>query len=431
MSSRKTIDTSTNGVGVKSQRQRLSDREALGNDRYRKHMRIEDRKRLVTIVHVTNVLHHTCVTMIGGALPYLAKRLEISNTMWGHLITTTALLQFLIGPLFGRFGDVCGGRLSLTLSCVAMTTTAAMLSACNSYQGLLLSNVPKVFTQVPTAHRMVISDVTDDASRSVELGTLQISMPVGNMIGSALGGVLTQTYGTTTTFLFTAILSAVSAVLAWIYMPVQTKQRKDKTMSTRKREIINFREIARLLKIPAVAHLLGIKFAFILANVIIQNTFPIIVRDTFKMGPQEAGLFAMYKSIAAVVFQIVAIRPLTRRYKDFPLMLLSSLMLTTSYVMATGMTERWHLYIFAVSQSFGVNLRNTVIVAALSKASPREDTGAVMGLGDMVLRLTQIVSPPISAYILDHVGYQFLGVTSATITAMVAGFILLTKDGFR
>ncbi|XP_066269310.1 solute carrier family 22 member 18-like [Branchiostoma lanceolatum] len=232
MSSRKAIDTS-NGVGVKNQRRGLQERQGIGNNRYIKPMRIEDRKRLMTIVHVSNVLHHTCVTMNKGALPYLAKRLGISNTQWGHLITTSALLQFLGGPLGGRFGDVYGGRLSLTLSCVAKTTAVAMLSVCNSYQGWMLSKVPLVFSHVPTAHQMVISDVTDDASRSVELGALRISMPVGNMIGSALGGVLTQTYGTTTTFLFIAILSAVSALLAWIYMPVQTKQRQDKTVSPR------------------------------------------------------------------------------------------------------------------------------------------------------------------------------------------------------
>ncbi|XP_035659331.1 solute carrier family 22 member 18-like [Branchiostoma floridae] len=432
MSSRKAMDVS-NGVGVKNgvTNGSLPDKEVTRDNRPKKVDKTEDRKRLMTAVHVSNVLYYTCLTMNKGALPYLAKRFEISNTLWGHIITTTALLQFVGGPLFGRFGDVYGGRLSLTLSCVAMATWAAMLSVSTSFQGVLLSTVPLVFSHVPTAHQMVISDVTDDASRSVELGALRVSMPVGSMIGSALGGILTETYGTTTTFLFTAMLSCVSAVLAWTYIPVQTKQRRDKRLSPKKREIVNFREIARLLKIPAVAHLLGMKFAFIFANMIILNSYPIIVRDTFGMGPQEAGIFAMYNSMVAVVFQMVAIRPLTRRYKDFHLMLLSSLVLTSSYVIAAAMTERWHLYLFAVSRSFGVNLRNTVIMAALSKASPREDTGAVMGLGAMVVSLTQVVSPPISAYILDHVGYPFLGVTSATITVMVAVFILMTKDEFR
>ncbi|XP_078585784.1 solute carrier family 22 member 18-like [Branchiostoma floridae x Branchiostoma japonicum] len=363
---------------------------------------------------------------------YLAKRLEISNTLWGHIITTTALLQFLGGPLFGRFGDVYGGRLSLTLSCVAMATWAAMLSVSNSFQGVLLSTVPLVFSHVPTAHQMVISDVTDDASRSVELGALRVSMPVGSMIGSAIGGMLTETYGTTTTFMFTAMLSCVSAVLNWMYIPIQTKQyRGHNRLSPKKRQIFNIHEIARLLKIPAVAHILWINFAFIMANIIIQNSFPIIVRDTFGMGPQEAGMFTMYSNIFTVVFQMFAIRPLTRRYKDYPLMLLASLVLTAACGIASAMTERWHLYLFVVIRIFGVYLRNTVIEAALSKASPPDDTGAVMGLGAMVLHLTQIVSPPISAYILDHVGYRFLGVTGATMTAMVAGFILLTKDEFR
>ncbi|XP_078691422.1 solute carrier family 22 member 18-like isoform X2 [Branchiostoma floridae x Branchiostoma belcheri] len=240
-----------------------------------------------------------------------------------------------------------------------------------------------------------------------------------------------ELYRTTTTFLCTAMLSAVSALLVWIYIPVQTKQHGDNNLPTREREIVNFQEITRLLRIPAVAHLLGIKFALILANKIVLNAFPIILRDTYGMGPQEAGMFTMHCSIASAVLQMGLIRPLTRRYKDFPLMMLSSLVLTTSYVIATCMTERWHIYVFAVFKSFGVIMTNTVVVSALSKASPREDTGAVMGLLAMFVSLGKVVSPPISTYVLDHVGYQFLGVTSAAMTTVVAGFIRLTKEEFR
>ncbi|XP_019616667.1 PREDICTED: uncharacterized protein LOC109464171 isoform X3 [Branchiostoma belcheri] len=313
-----------------------------------------------------------------------------------------------------------------------------------------------------TGLHMVISDITDDASRSTELGTLRLSTTFGNMVGSAVGGILTEKYGTTMTFLCTAMLSAVSALLVWIYIPVQTKQHGDNNLPTtilpelcegsgedqqedcrfpesstlqstlpQERKIVNFQKITRLLKIPAVAHLLGIKFALILANKIVLNAFPIILRDTYGMGPQEAGMFTMYCSIASAVLQMGLIRPLTRRYKDFPLMMLSSLVLTTSYVIATCMTERWHIYVFAVFKSFGVIMTNTVVVSALSKASPPEDTGAVMGLLAMFVSLGKVVSPPISTYVLDHVGYQFLGVTSAAMTTVVAGFIRLTKEEFR
>ncbi|XP_019616666.1 PREDICTED: solute carrier family 22 member 18-like isoform X2 [Branchiostoma belcheri] len=421
-----------------------------------------DRRRLLTIVHVSNALHHMCLMMNNGALPYLAKRLNISNSHWGHLITIVAFLEIIGGPLGGRFGDVYGGRLSLTLSCAAMATTAAMLSTCNSFQSLVLSKFPLVFSHVSTGLHMVISDITDDASRSTELGTLRLSTTFGNMVGSAVGGILTEKYGTTMTFLCTAMLSAVSALLVWIYIPVQTKQHGDNNLPTtilpelcegsgedqqedcrfpesstlqstlpQERKIVNFQKITRLLKIPAVAHLLGIKFALILANKIVLNAFPIILRDTYGMGPQEAGMFTMYCSIASAVLQMGLIRPLTRRYKDFPLMMLSSLVLTTSYVIATCMTERWHIYVFAVFKSFGVIMTNTVVVSALSKASPPEDTGAVMGLLAMFVSLGKVVSPPISTYVLDHVGYQFLGVTSAAMTTVVAGFIRLTKEEFR
>ncbi|XP_078665271.1 solute carrier family 22 member 18-like [Branchiostoma floridae x Branchiostoma belcheri] len=402
-----------------------------GSDR-RYQMGEGEKTRLLTIVRVTNALHQMCLTMNKGALPYLTKRLNLSNTLWGHLITATALLQFIGNPLVGRFGDVYGGRMSLTLSCVAMATFAVMLSTCDSFSGLLLTKVPFAFSHAPTSQQMLISDVTDDAARTTEMGTLRILTYVGHMVGSAIGGTITETYGTTATFLCTAMLSCVSALLAWIYIPADTKPRRDKNKNVPKsRGIVSLSDIVRPMQTRAVAHLLGIRFSFIMANQLILNSFPIILRDNFEMGPQEAGMFTMYSTLASVVLQVVLIRPLTKRYKDFPLLMLASLALTTSYMTLTCMTENWHLYVYAILKNFGVILRNNVVLSALSKAAPGEDTGTVMALGAMVESLTQIISPPISAYFLDHVGYQYLGATSSTITAMVTGFMFLTREEFK
>lgn len=80
--------------------------------------------------------------------------------MFGYLESTFSFGMLIGGPLFGRFGDIFGARMALTLALVSSSTTYFILSAANSIPLLFLSRIPGVFMHVFHGAQMVMTDVS-------------------------------------------------------------------------------------------------------------------------------------------------------------------------------------------------------------------------------------------------------------------------------
>ena len=65
--------------------------------------------------------------------------------MFGYLQTTFAVVQLAGGPLFGRFGDIFGGRAALTLAFMAAALSYGLLGLSYSLPVLFISRLPSVF----------------------------------------------------------------------------------------------------------------------------------------------------------------------------------------------------------------------------------------------------------------------------------------------
>lgn len=94
------------------------------------------RKSLNTDVHYCQILF---------CFQYLAKKLGIDSVTFGYLQTTFALVQLAGGPIFGRFGDLLGGRAALTLAFASSALTYGILGFANSVVMVFLSRLPSIF----------------------------------------------------------------------------------------------------------------------------------------------------------------------------------------------------------------------------------------------------------------------------------------------
>ena len=64
---------------------------------------------------------------------------------FGYLQTTFAVVQLAGGPLFGRFGDLYGGRAALTLAFMSSALSYGLLGLSWNIPFLFLSRLPSVF----------------------------------------------------------------------------------------------------------------------------------------------------------------------------------------------------------------------------------------------------------------------------------------------
>lgn len=68
--------------------------------------------------------------------------------MFGYLETVFSISMLIGGPFFGRFGDLFGARVALTLGLFAAFLTYAILTISNSIPLLFLSRIPGVLMHV-------------------------------------------------------------------------------------------------------------------------------------------------------------------------------------------------------------------------------------------------------------------------------------------
>ncbi len=76
---------------------------------------------------------------------YLTKKLGVDPVVFGYLQTTFAVFQLVGGPVFGRFGDMYGGRAAMTLAFMSATLSYGLTGLAVSVPLLFLSRLPSVF----------------------------------------------------------------------------------------------------------------------------------------------------------------------------------------------------------------------------------------------------------------------------------------------
>ena len=65
--------------------------------------------------------------------------------IFGYLQTTFAVVQLCGGPLYGRFGDIYGGRAAMTLAFMSAALSYTLLGLADNVFLLFVSRLPSVF----------------------------------------------------------------------------------------------------------------------------------------------------------------------------------------------------------------------------------------------------------------------------------------------
>ncbi|KAJ8321958.1 hypothetical protein KUTeg_000429 [Tegillarca granosa] len=100
---------------------------------------------VILATHINIFLYSTCFWIQTGTLPYLTKKLGVDPVSFGYLQTTFAVVQLAGGPLYGRFGDLYGGRAAMMLAFSSAAILYFILGMADSFLLLFLSRLPSIF----------------------------------------------------------------------------------------------------------------------------------------------------------------------------------------------------------------------------------------------------------------------------------------------
>ncbi|MCJ7713694.1 MFS transporter, partial [Candidatus Bathyarchaeota archaeon] len=123
-------------------------------------------------------------------LPFYAETFQAGPIYLGILIASFAIMQFIFAPILGRASDKFGRKPVLLLSLFVSFVGFTIFAFANSYLILLLSRIIAGVATERAVAQAYIADITDNKTRTKQMGKIGAAIGAGFIFGPAIGGAL-------------------------------------------------------------------------------------------------------------------------------------------------------------------------------------------------------------------------------------------------
>lgn len=380
-----------------------------------------------SVIFVNTFLYAVCYWIQMGVLPYLTKKFDMDMVTFGYLQTFFSGIMLVGGPIYGRFGDIYGGRAALGLAYLSAAAIYGILGLANSATLIFVSRIPSLFLHAFQGTQMVISDLSDEAGRTEALGRVSMCYSIGIVVGPLIGGWISVSMSEQSAAAVACIGSCVSLALVILFIPsntkpVQSTSAKDKSSDS----VFSIKTFTHLMRSsPGAAFFLSVNLLAGLPGAIFSSMFALVVIDKFELTADQNGYFLSFQGLASIVMQGVVIGRLTKRYSEMKLLRASAILLAASYMAMCLVQDVWQLTAVLLPMTCGNCITTTVITSVLTKAVPASESGTILGLTHAGTSLLGTLAPIIGAVLLTNLGFPSLGITGAVINIVL--LLVLTK----
>ncbi|NXV98934.1 S22AI protein, partial [Fregetta grallaria] len=276
----------------------------------------------------------------------------------------------------------------------------------------------------------VITDLTTPSQRTDALGKLGLCFGIGIIIGSALGGVLSTTFGIFVPVYVGLVGNLINTMIAMVWIPLQAKPKSDHHV-TKHGNVFSIREILCLMKFPGVMEVFIVKVFAGLPIGLFLIMFSIISMDFFGLEAVESGYLMSYFGVLQMVVQGLVVGKLTNHCSERTLLRLSVFVFAGVGLGMALMRTVWHYCIVAVPLVFAFSMLGTITDSILTKAVPSSDIGTMLGICASVQPLTRTVGPTIGGVLYKQFGVSSFGYLQLIVNIGLFVYLLKSKIPLR
>jgi len=370
----------------------------------------------IFVIVLTVFIDITGYGIIIPLLPFYADEFQAGPAALGILIASFAIMQFFFSPLLGKASDKIGRKPILLLSLLLSFIGFTIFSFANSYLMLLFSRIIAGMATERAVAQAYIADITDQKSRTKELGKIGAALGAGFIIGPAMGGAL-STYGYSIPGYAAMILTSINIFSVISFLPEPQRQ-KEKTPENAEIRLGYLQGLLDSLKKPLLGPTLAILFIVTVAFSTIPVIVPLLSIDYFNFSSLELSFVFIYIGLVQIVMQGFLIDMLSRRLGDEKLIALGPILMAVGTIL---MPSFQNVIIFFLGNSLlaaGFGMINTSIPAFLSKRISLNEQGGILGIAGSVASIANIPGPLIIGFI-----YAFAG---SFIPFLISAVILTT-----
>lgn len=290
---------------------------------------------------LTPILFLTFVNVIGFSilipvLPDVVIRFtgESSGLLYGLLLSSYSLSQFVAAPILGTFSDRYGRRPILLLSQFGtliswmIFASAYFLPQDMAWGGvsvpLLVIAISRILDGVTGGNVSVanawVSDRTTREEKTKAFGFVGATFGVGFLVGPALGGL---SVSTPIHFLGTALLAIGISIVAFafIYFGLPESHPKENRELHVKESMMEHLNMMKKFKLfrenPVIKNLLMVRVFYSIAFVGFTTSLILLLGRTYMLAPINVGIILSIIGIFSIFNQAVLVPRLSKKFGEF------------------------------------------------------------------------------------------------------------------
>jgi len=364
-----------------------------------------DKKKLpLLIIFLTIFIDLLGFGLVIPILPFYAEHYGASAFQVGLLSMSYSLMQFIFAPIWGRISDRTGRRPVLLLCLFgtaighlffAFADSLVMLFIARSLTGIAAASIP-----VAMAY---ISDVTTTENRAKGMGLVGAAFGLGFIFGPAIGGILSQ-YGFPVPIYFASLLSAIASLLAYFALPESFTPGNLKNIEENK---FNLKNLKSAIKNPAIGILFIIFFMITLSFANLESMFALFTEKKYGFDATDNGYIFALVGIISAITQGMLIGPLVKKFGEKKLITTSILLLGLGFILYPLANSLITFLPIVALISFSIGVHNPSVITLISKNTPPEKQGGILGLNQSLGSLARVLGPVWGGFFFDQVSIGF------------------------
>jgi len=319
-------------------------------------------------------------------LPRYARDFNASYGQIGLLLASFSAMQFLFAPIWGRMSDRFGRRPLIMLGLGGSVASYALFAVADTYVLLLISRLAAgMFGATIGTAQAYIADVTGKEDRGKQMALIGAAFGIGFTFGPAVGGLADHYIGRWAPGAVAAAFSLIALVLAWRVLPEPDRHRPPV-----QRRFFDFAALRHATKTPIVLLILGLQVLTVFCFANFEGTLALLTKVRWNYDTRGNGFLFMYVGFWLLICQGFVVRRYMSRVGEARFAKLGTLLLAGGLL---GIALQGPPFFVLPVAVLGFSMISPSLTSLLSRNTPADMQGEVLGLGQSGLALARIFGP--------------------------------------
>lgn len=366
----------------------------------------------------------------------------------GWLLGLFSLMQFIFSPFWGSLSDRYGRKPLLVFGLLGNMTGHAMfaLSTAAGPLALLWMYASRIVTGISGANMPVaqayIADHTEPAQRAKAMGLIGAAFGLGFIFGPALGGILAEKISWGAPFWLASGLSLVSAAFAQTVLKESDPARRRAGATREKRMVL----LKNAWNTPGLKGVLLLFFLIMFGFTNMEVSFVLFAKEVLGQGRDHIGYLFFWAGAVIAFTQGFAIGKLRKRFHEATLIRIGACFMALALGLMPlaaplhaggfwmlGLVPAWLLLILLClfGVAFGNGISNPSLSSYLSRRTPENVQGGVLGAAQSLASLARVLGPIFAGQVFNRLGHArtlWVGSTVMALGVLVAFSLLDSHD---